>query len=84
MVSRQEISCREPDFEPPRLVLMSLYLAFLCPRLYWTEYFYVANVVKVFSINLFCSTYVILFITIKLAMGFSIVILTHMASVLVT
>ena len=32
-----------------------LYLAFLCPHLYWAEYFYLANVVKVFLINLFCT-----------------------------
>ena len=41
----------------PRLVLMMfwpLLCPFLCPHLYWAEYFYVANVVKVFFINLFC------------------------------
>ena len=47
-------------------------LAFLCPHLYWAEYFYVANVVKVFFDKLILYTsFVILFITIKAAMGFS-------------
>jgi len=38
----------------PRFVLMFFYLAFMCPHLYWAEYFYVAIVVKVFLINLLC------------------------------
>ena len=39
--------------------------------LYWAEYFYVANVLKVLLINLFCTLVMWLFIPIKPAMGVS-------------
>ena len=54
------------------VVLFGLVLCpFLCPHLYWAEYFYVANVVKVFFISLFCIlvTWFCL-LQIKAAMGF--------------
>ena len=35
-------------------VVVVFFLAFLCPHLYWADYFYVANVLNVFFINLFC------------------------------
>ena len=36
------------------LPVKMMLLAFLYPHLYWAEYFYVVNVLKVFLINLFC------------------------------
>ena len=36
------------------LWLFCFFLAFLCPHLYWADYFYVANVLNVFFISLFC------------------------------
>ena len=69
----------------PRLVLVSFYLAFLCPRLYWAEYFYVANVVKVsfFFINVFCTLVKMWFclLQLKRLWAFPIAILTYMACV---
>ena len=42
-------------YPPPPLTLSSRssIWPFLCPHLYWAEYFYVANVVKLIFINLF-------------------------------
>ena len=36
------------------LPVTMMLVAFLCPHLYWAEYFYVANDLKLFFINLFC------------------------------
>ena len=62
----------------PHVLMLGFLFAFLCPHLYWAEYFYVANVLKVVFINLFDINLVILFIIIKAAIGFLIAILTHM------
>ena len=55
-------------------------LAFLWLRIYCAKYFYRANVLKVFFINLFCTLFM-WFCLLQVDMGFLIAILTHMVPV---